>query len=191
MNKLYEGQMLNSVEHFVGEKIKTIPNKSDIGYLIQMYGNKDLSDVKDIKVNAEDITLPIYSSIFNGEHRQELYSFQSAIDFYHDLFIAAEEIKLVDNKKDRLKEIFQEVNLKLPACVYVPFVKDSKQFYNILNIVIEETQIFSTKQRAPFYICLEVYNPIETFPESMKDRFYDKMENPITLRVSLARFSSI
>ena len=23
MNKLYEGQMLNSVEHFIGEKVKT------------------------------------------------------------------------------------------------------------------------------------------------------------------------
>lgn len=50
--------------------------------------------------------------------------------------------------------MLQEMNLKLPACVYVPFVKDSDEFCNILNIVVEETKIFSTKQRAPFYICL-------------------------------------
>jgi len=50
--------------------------------------------------------------------------------------------------------MIQEINLKLPACVYIPFVKDSDQYFNILNIVFEETRIFSTKQRAPFYICL-------------------------------------
>lgn len=62
------------------------------------------------------------------------------------------------------------MNLKLPACVYVPFTKsksmvysDSNQYYNVVNIVVEETKIFSTKMRAPFYICLEVYNPIEGF----------------------------
>lgn len=41
MSKLYEGQMLNSVEFFIGEKIKTVPIKSDIGYIIKMYGSKD------------------------------------------------------------------------------------------------------------------------------------------------------
>lgn len=46
----------------------------------------------------------------------------------------------------------------------------------ILNIVIAETRIFSTKDRAPFYICLEVYNPekeeirIDTEPEHRKPR---------------------
>ena len=44
--------------------MKTIANKSDIGYLIKIYGNKDLADVKDIKVSSADITLPNYSSIF-------------------------------------------------------------------------------------------------------------------------------
>ena len=36
------------------------------------------------------------------------------------------------------------MNLKLPACVYVPFTKstsisyaDSNQYYNVLNIVVE------------------------------------------------------
>jgi phosphatidylinositol 4-kinase len=64
--------------------------------------------------------------------------------------------------------MIQEINLKLPACVYIPFVKDSDQYSNILNIVFEETRIFSTKQRAPFYICLEVFNPIEAFSEVLK-----------------------
>lgn len=52
MNKTYEGQMLNSVEHFLGEKIKTVANKSDIAYLIKMYGNKDTAGLMDAKIQA-------------------------------------------------------------------------------------------------------------------------------------------
>ena len=125
MNKVYEGQMLNSVEHLIGVKIKTIPNKSDVGYLIKMYGNKDLSDVKHINVSADDITLPNYSSMFNTFKDQEVHSFQSTLNFFQDMFIASEEIKTAEDRKERLREIFQELNLKLPACVYVPFVKES------------------------------------------------------------------
>lgn len=33
--------MLNSVEFFIGEKIKTVPVKSDIGYVVKMYGSKN------------------------------------------------------------------------------------------------------------------------------------------------------
>jgi hypothetical protein len=91
--------MLNSVEHYLGEKISTIPNKSDVGYLIKMYGNKDLSDVRNIKVKAEDITLPNYTSMFTSLNTKEIYSFQSTINFFQDLFIASDEIKNADNRK--------------------------------------------------------------------------------------------
>ena len=50
MNKLFEGQMLNSVEHFLGEKIKTVPNKSDIAYLIKMYGSKEMNNINDVRI---------------------------------------------------------------------------------------------------------------------------------------------
>ena len=71
MNRNFEGQMLNSVEHFIGEKIKTIPNQSDVAYLIKMYGHKDLSDVKNLKVKAEDIALPNYSSLFSPDFEEK------------------------------------------------------------------------------------------------------------------------
>ena len=58
--------MLNSVEHFLGEKIKTVATKSDIAYLIKMYGSKDTTGLIDVKIQPEDITLPNYSSIFKA-----------------------------------------------------------------------------------------------------------------------------
>jgi len=47
-----------------------VPTKSDIAYLIKMYGFKDTSGLIDAKIKAEDITLPSYSSIFKGFEEQ-------------------------------------------------------------------------------------------------------------------------
>ena len=60
-----------------------------------------------------------------------------------------------------------------------------------MNIVVEETHVFSTKQRAPYYICIEAYNPIESFSEAKKDRYYEQIEKPITLKVKFLLFSTI
>ena len=32
--------MLNSVEFYIGEKVKTVPTKSDVAYVIRLYGTK-------------------------------------------------------------------------------------------------------------------------------------------------------
>lgn len=50
-------------------------------------------------------------------------------------------------------------------------MKDQLRHYKILNIVVQETKIFSTKERAPFYICIEVYNV-----EKEESKFEDKRE---------------
>jgi hypothetical protein len=65
MNKVYDGLMLNCIEHFLGDKIKTIPNKSDLGYLIKMYGTTDSPPNAHLLVRAQDIALPNYASIFS------------------------------------------------------------------------------------------------------------------------------
>lgn len=61
----------------------------------------------------------------------------------------------------------------------------------MLNIVVPETKIFSTKMRAPFYICLEIFNPIEAFPEVIRENYLNKIHRPITLKVPLALSSKI
>lgn len=33
--------------------------------------------------------------------------------------------------------------------------------YSILNIVVEESKVFSTKERSPFAICIEIFRPEE------------------------------
>lgn len=56
---------------------------------------------------------------------------------------------------------------------------------NVLNIVASECRVFSTKERAPYYICVEVFNPVETLEEDDQDRFWDKVETPFTFTVNL------
>ena len=160
MKRVYEGQMLNSVEYSIGEKIKTVGQKSDVDYLVKMYGYKEVWDCPDT-VKPADIPLPNYASVFASEDTREAYSFNSTLNFFQDLFACSQEVKQFEERRDRLCEILRAINKKLPACVYIPFVKDSDQYCNLLNVVVEETRIFSTKERAPYYLCLEVFDPIE------------------------------
>lgn len=114
--------MLNSVELFTGEKVKTVPLRADIGYAIKAYGSGEPTS-EDLVINSKDISLPNYSSIFKDNDEPEPYSFKSTINFFEDLFQSSEELKNFENKKEKLTEFLKEINMKLPACVYVPFAK--------------------------------------------------------------------
>lgn len=70
------------------------------------------------------------------------------------------------DKKMFLKQQLSQINLKLPAQVYIPFVSKSMRNYAILNIAIDEAKIFQTKERAPLLLCIEAYRPIEMTMDS-------------------------
>ena len=88
-------------------------------------------------------------------------------------------MKLSEKEKlIRLKQYLNEINKNLPACVYIPFIKglasvniylliyvllDYLRNSAVLHIVVEESKVFSTKERAPYYICVELYRPQEYY----------------------------
>lgn len=47
----------------------------------------------------------------------------------------------------------------MPAAVYVPFVKNAVRNYAVLNIVANQSRVFSTKMRSPFSLTLEIFRP--------------------------------
>lgn len=49
----------------------------------------------------------------------------------------------------------------MPALVYIPFVGNALRHYCVLNIVVEKTRIFTTKERDPICLTLELYRPEE------------------------------
>lgn len=49
----------------------------------------------------------------------------------------------------------EEINNHLPATVYIPFFTKMTRMYTILNVW--EGRVFSTKERAPFSLWIELY----------------------------------
>lgn len=47
------------------------------------------------------------------------------MNFFEDLFLISDDLKNFENKKDKLKEEIMKINQKLPACIYVPFLKST------------------------------------------------------------------
>lgn len=48
------------------------------------------------------------------------------------------------------------MNKQLPAEVFMPF-RSINGYQKVGGILMEESKVFNTKTRAPFYLCLEVY----------------------------------
>jgi len=107
------------------------PTEPDTALIIKSYGtNKGTIVEKKVRVNVKDVYLPNYSSIFNeNEDKKELYSFKSTLNFFEDLFLISEDLKNHVDKKEKLKEEIMKVNERLPACVYVPFLKSNSSIY--------------------------------------------------------------
>ena len=55
-----------------------------------------------------------------------------------------------------MNEFLGEMNKKLPAKVYLPFKKEHYHHRTVLNILIEECKVFTTKERTPICISLEI-----------------------------------
>lgn len=81
-------------------------------------------------------------------------------------------------KEERLffvKSKLNEINMRLPAAVYIPFITSKKKIYYLIYIIIliinkgsirnhcilkidvEETFFFSSKERAPLLLYFEIF----------------------------------
>ncbi|CAD8090552.1 unnamed protein product [Paramecium primaurelia] len=166
--KLYLQNLIKRMvlNHETNYEIKEQDEK--IKELISTYGTPQF-DQNSLKclILPEHIQLSKYIPL----DQQEGYDFMSCINFWNDIISISDKLKFADPKIISLRADLSLINTRLPANVYIPFVKDQLRHYTILNIVVQETKIFSTKERAPFYICLEVYNV-----EKEESKFEDKRE---------------
>ncbi|CAD8065540.1 unnamed protein product [Paramecium sonneborni] len=142
--------------------------------IVQVYGTDQWSDyIKDknledcLITKHEDIELQDYVSIFQNEQNnglQEDLAFQSNINFWNDITKISDELSKHQKKTEQLHRFLNNINLNLPAAVYIPFVKNSIRNYAILNIVSKESRVFSTKMRSPYSLTLEIFRPeIESY----------------------------
>ncbi|CAD8152555.1 unnamed protein product [Paramecium pentaurelia] len=172
MKKQYGDEYLINGQEFVSHN----PYKE----VIQIYGTAGY-DQSTPKLNASEINIQQYTSINGDEQTNELNSgFSSTINFWNDIIRISERLYLAYPQIISLKADLQRINQNLPSSVYIPFVKDQIRNYVVLNIVASESKVFSTKERSPFYICLEIYRP-----DVEKDQQNDlKQSEAITLHKS-------
>lgn len=60
---------------------------------------------------------------------------------------------------------------------YFALIIGAVRNYIILNIVADESKVFSTKERAPYYICLEIYRPEEEEEKNLEQAIVFEDEN--------------
>lgn len=87
-----------------------------------------------------------------------LTSFLSSINFIDILTDISERMGgiLIDQQMKFLRHEMFKINNKIPANLYIPFLKKSIRNYIICHIPVTELRIFRTKNRAPFLITFEV-----------------------------------
>jgi phosphatidylinositol 4-kinase len=79
------------------------------------------------------------------------------LNFLDDLIEVGHVLLKSTDRKVTLWQCLQQMNKQLPADVYLPFKSNMVQGMKVASIAFEECRVFSTKMRAPFYVCVEVY----------------------------------
>ena len=81
--------------------------------------------------------------------------FESTVNFFSDLIELGGLLVQSTCRKEEAKEYVLRINKRLPATVYIPFTSNFYQDLNVISVVTGETRVFSTKERAPYYVCFE------------------------------------
>ena len=115
---------------------------------------------------VNELTVPLdakYLSLRYFPGSQGLEPFSSTMAFIQKLTDIAGLIMRHVDKKAVLQEELAKVNALLPACVYIPFSSPKIRECFILHIPIQEAKVFTTKERAPYLLCIEVFRPLTEF----------------------------
>lgn len=89
--------------------------------------------------------------------------FFSTYWFIEDLTQVSIKILESPDRYEMLRNEIRRINLMLPAAAYIPFSSTTARSCAVLHIPVSEAKVFTTKERAPFMICIEVFNPYKEF----------------------------
>ena len=121
------------------------------------------------QLGVDDISLSLYPGedklISNDTGYMATPHFIRSLTNVCELVLKAEKEK----KEQTLIEGLNDINLRLPADVYIPLVRQSARNYKVLRIRVGEAKVFCTKTRAPFLCVLEVFRPEETQFKNVDD----------------------
>ena len=78
----------------------------------------------------------------------------STPSFWEEMVRIGKDITYSSPRIVGLRKELREINKKLPAAVYLPFLKFRN--YVVVNINVETAKVFATKERSPYSISLEM-----------------------------------
>ena len=165
--KLERGEKLTEIQEVSAMEVDNSFDKNKEDGILY-----DHNPRKPFKIEARDIVLKPYTilnenflmSMNSSEDSDFIRAYQSTPSFIKRLTEISDQIMTFQTPKEKkvfMKSQLCELNKKLPAQVYIPFVSKSMRNYAVLNICVEEAKIFQTKERAPLLLCIQVYRPIE------------------------------
>ena len=100
------------------------------------------------------MTFPLYYFPSSGPYTSTLWFVDALTEISNKLLTS-------ENRKEMLEEELKKLNLKLPAKVYIPFQGKSHRKSAVLHIPPAEARIFTTKERCPYLIAIETFDPSE------------------------------
>ncbi|OMJ79584.1 hypothetical protein SteCoe_20393 [Stentor coeruleus] len=128
----------------------------EVKHALKLYSSQELNMCKS-PLNVKYIPLGFFSSEINPD------PFDSTMAFIDKLTSISTTIMKSSDKKSVLQKELIKVNENLPACVYIPFNNPKLRESFVLHIPISEAKVFTTKERAPYLICIEVFRPLQEF----------------------------
>lgn len=128
----------------------------EVKQALKLYSSQEVNICKS-PLNVKYIPLGFFSSETNPD------PFDSTMAFIDNLTSISTTIMKSSDKKSVLKKELTKINERLPACVYIPFNNPKLRESFVLHIPINEAKVFTTKERAPYLICIEVFRPLQEF----------------------------
>ena len=136
-------------------KDKLAAREIAINRFMEHYGSNNLNDT----TISDDSPLNENSnSLYTLIERDIYLSTPRFVKYLTDL---SSDLLTTNNKIDKLREELIKLNEKLPANIYVPFVTNRIRNNVVLNISTKEAKVFITKDKAPYMIAVEVFDPLE------------------------------
>lgn len=110
--------------------MSVVNEKKIINEVIKQYGTTHQVK-RHLFVEAQDIHVSYYPSLYNPEENKSPSAFKSMINFFQDLFAISTQMSTMrhvasESKKTNLRMLLQQINGQLPACTYIPFIKSKK-----------------------------------------------------------------
>lgn len=104
--------------------------------------------------------------------------YYSTLLFFDRLYEISLNLNRVNNKAEYLKCELEILNGFLPAGVYIPFNTGNFRDCSLLHIRTSESVVYSTKEKSPFRITLELFCPSEEFrieENKQETKVFDKI----------------